>query len=75
MCFCFMMYTHRCLTFKEFIYSEISNLYSKVKEGETTVLKNVLKVLPEGVMIMDREASKLSYANNSAVKILLNKDI
>ena len=74
MCFIFMMYTHRCLTFKESLYSEISGLYYKVKEGEA-VLKNVLKVLSEGVMIMDREASKLSYANNSAVKILLNKDI
>ena len=74
MCFIFMLYTQRCLTFKENLYSEISNLCSKVKEGES-ILKNVLKVLPEGVMIMDREASKLSYANNSAVKILLNKDI
>ena len=32
-------------------------------------------MLPEGVMILDKDGNELKFINNAAVKIIFNKDL
>jgi hypothetical protein len=48
--------------------SEMNDLYLKIKKTQAE-LKNILDILPEAVMIFDKEAKALKYANYSTLKL------
>jgi hypothetical protein len=47
---------------------EMNVLCTKIKKTEVE-LKNILNILPEAVMIFDKDAKVLEYANASAMNL------
>ncbi|CDW82762.1 multi-sensor hybrid histidine kinase [Stylonychia lemnae] len=63
----------KILFFKEQLQNQVYDLFKQVVDAETNI-KNVLDILPEGIIIFDQNFSTIQYANNSMFKIAFQRE-
>ncbi|CDW78418.1 multi-sensor hybrid histidine kinase [Stylonychia lemnae] len=67
----FLFILKRFLVFKGRIETQLDDLFKEIAEAERST-KNILDILPEGILIFDSNFKKLMYANDSMFNMVFS---